>query len=433
MRWLIAWVNRIVFGAMAALLAYLSGLYWYISVPILVAVIVYLGLCFAYVAEGTSKSVVRAGGYIKTLFAKKGYRLNSDGYVVPLNQGEKPEYAAFWGGIRWVSLLKPLGIDKIYTRTMKFVKSLPDGYEKRADKNTDFLLTGTQYQYTLLFEKAEDSEGLPLSGQMTMTARIVNPYKALFLVKDWFDALVGRVLPRVRQYISEHTYDKIINDPGTQLDKDVFKLLQKSDDADLKKRNILQILWEEYGVDLVALETVNVDPPPEYRETTLQKFRAEQEAGADLRRQEIEASAFAAQTSGTEIAMLSKWTGKPVEDLQKELQAAITADPDHGFETWLKKYPVVAKNWNLIQQKQLGVKPNLFGNADGSSLDPVMSTIASLISLAKGSGSSSSSTPSGNPSGGAFDKKGDKKKREEEKDKADLEELDRLEAEENKS
>ena len=205
------------------MIALLIEFLWFVFFVVLamspIIVLVYLAFCFTTVKEGTSKQVVRFGGYLKTLLEKKGYTIDNSGeVVVGTSLRRLPR------GLHWVSLLKPLGIDRIYTRTMKFVKSLPDGkYERREDVGTDFLLTGTQYQYALIFESAEDRERLPLSGQMTMTAMIVNPYKALFLVKDWFDALVMRVLPRVRQYISEHTYDEIINDKGVQLDEDVFK------------------------------------------------------------------------------------------------------------------------------------------------------------------------------------------------------------------
>lgn len=346
--------------------------------------VVYLVKCFTYVKEGTAKNVVRLGGYVKTLLAKEGYKLDASGEVVPLALGDVPSSrfsGIFIGGLRWVSWLKPLGIDKIYTRTMKYVKALPDGtFERRADENTDFVLAGTQFQYGLEFSSAEDSKKLPLSGKMTMTAMIVNPYKALFLVREWFDALVGRVLPRVRQYISEHTYDKIINDPGTQLDKDVFELLQKPDKADPQKRSILQILWMEYGIKLVALETVNIDPPEGYREATLKKWMAQQDA-------EVEAQ----ETGGALTLMVDR---------------QIVAMEKHHTLTKEEKKEIRAQCLNMLLRdragKTGGLKDIRVANADGTSFGggSISEIVGGVVAAVAASASAKDNSTGGNKSGG---------------------------------
>ena len=339
--------------------------------------ILYLVKCFTYVGEGTAKNVVRFGGYRKTLLAKQGYKLNPDGDVVPLLAGEKPQYIAFLGGLRWVSPWKPFGIDKIYTRTMKYIKALPDGtFERRVDENTDFILAGTQFQYGLEFSSTEDSAKLPLSGKMTMTAMIINPYKALFLVREWFDALVGRVLPRVRQYISEHTYDKIINDPGTQLDKDVFALLNEPDKADPKGRSIIEILREEYGIALVALETINIDPPEGYREATLAKWKAQQTADKDME-----------ETAGRILKSVARLAHISEDELKKKLEK----DPklrglpnaEGGFKEDFERA------WDQVKRDRAGdgLEDIRVGNVDGTPLEPVAGLVATMFGLKQRQGS----------------------------------------------
>ena len=382
-----------------------------LSVFVLLPAIVYLASCFTYVAEGTAKNVVRFGGYRKTLLAKKGYRLDADGFVVQLLPGERPQYPEILGGLRWVSLLKPLGIDRIYARTMRYIKALPDGtFEKRADENTDFVLVA-HFQYGLEFSDAEDMLKLPLHGKMTMTAWIVNPYRALFLVREWFDALVGRVLPRVRQYISEHEYDKIINDPGTQLDKDVFEMLRGPDEADLPRmRSILRLLREEYGIELVALEMVNVDPPESYREATLAKWKAQQTADKDVE-----------ETAGRILKSVAMSAHISVKDLKKKLKKNDKlrgiSNAQGGFKEDFDKA------WDQVKRDRAGagLRDVRIGNADGTNLDPVTAWAASLISLAQGGGQQTPPSP-GKPSGGGSgsSKKGGKKKRAEDMDDDDL-------------
>jgi len=260
----------------------------------------YLISCFTIVTEGTSKQVVRFGEYRKTLFVKKGYKLDENCELIP-----DVSYKTFWqkllGGACWVSWLKPLGIDKIYNQ----IENFPD--KNLNGTKINFILTGTQFQHGLEFIKMEDSNMLPLSGKITMTVMVTNPYKAVFLIKNWFDALVLRILPFVRQYISEHTYDQIINNHGVQLDADVLKMLnQAGPNGEL---SIISTLKEQYGINLIALETVNVDPPEGYRETTLAKYQAQQTAERDTQ-----------ETAGRILKSVAITSGLTVEELQIKLK-----------------------------------------------------------------------------------------------------------------
>lgn len=360
--------------------------FWVFTVPSPV-ILVYLAFCFTYVKEGTARNVVRFDGYRKTLLAKKGYKLDPDGYVVPLQLGEKPQYPEWLGGLRWVSLLKPLGIDRIYTRTMRFVRSLPDGsFEPHMDENTDFILAGTQYQYGLEFKSAEDKDKLPLNGRMTLTAKITNPYKVLFLVKNWFDALVGRVLPRVREYISEHTYDEIIKAPG-RLDADVFKDLTTPDPDG--NPSIVFILRDQYGIELMALETVNIDPPEGYREATLAKWKAQQTADKDT-----EETAGRIIKSVARLAHISEDELKELLEDSPELRGLPNAEG--GFKEDFERA------WDQLKRDRAGdgLEDIRVGNVDGTPLEPGIATIAAMFGLGKRKGSRRSGNPSGKQKGG---------------------------------
>ena len=346
---------------------------------------------FTFVKEGTAKIVLKFGAFDKVLLAKTGYAMDADGNIGP---GEQ-ELGLFelLGGLRFVGIRF---IHTIYKRDFTWVKSLPDGVmQDRSEADVDFILASVDYQYGLRITKAESKDLLDLNAQITLTARVVNPYKALFAVKDWFDAVVVRIAPAVREYISNHTYEEIISDPKSQLDRDVIKQLRlKGEDGSY---SIIDKLRDFYGIEVLALETVNIDPDETYRKATLEKWQAERDAEAELVKQRVGALSFASETSGREISMISQWLGTPVADLQTELRAAITADPDHGFEKWLSKYPVASRNWNLIQQKVLGVRPTLVGDASGGQLDPLVQLLAIYQSL-----KSSGVTPvtSGNPTAG---------------------------------
>lgn len=343
-------------------------MFWIIFFVVVLFVVWYTPNCFAKGKESTSMQIMRFGSYKRTIFCKKDFTLNDDGYIV---SGESLNFHI--GGLYWVSFWKPWGIDKIYTRTMRFDKALPDGtLEKHEDPDTNFMLTGMQYQYMLTFESAEDSDGLPLSGKMTMTAMIVNPRKALFDVKEWFYALVGRVLPVVREYISEHSYEKLINDKSVKLDQDVFKALNEkcidsSDQDNDTKKSIIDILYKQYGIALLALETVNIDPPPEYREVTLKKYLADQEAKAAVGKAQVEKT-----LAGDPIRLaMQEWVESQKEDGETTAQAhkRLIASGAYAAHERTVKDIILAKNGNLQ------VSRTEFGSPDGT---PLPSTLQYL-------------------------------------------------------
>jgi len=274
------------------------------------------------VKEGTVKIVVRFGEYHKPLMVKKGYRITESSQIIPLDF-EEEEKGGFLGGLKIVGI--PF-VDTIFKKDLKWVKSLPEGkLEDRFEENVDFLLADVHYQYGLRFNNAEDKDLLSLSGQMTLTASIDNPYKAQFRVKNWFDALVNRILPSIREYISNHAYEEIINDPETKLDQDVMKKLRGS--------GILDELEELYGIRVHALETVNIDPDENYRKATLAKWQAARDAEKRL-----------GSTTGALMQMIADQTGADLNHIRAEFKS----DPDVA----LKKYEgLVRINKDFIEQQ----------------------------------------------------------------------------------
>lgn len=416
----IAWVVLAVISV--AVFTYLLGWFWGLMVGLMITALV-LGAHFYLIPlipywlaqynmfwtmgeEGTSKQVMNRRKFVRSLLVKRGHKYDTNWNVVPLEPGDQElESGLLWVGI-WPFF-------QIYTRTMRFVKALADDshekkYERREDPGTDFLLTGTDYQYALLFKDAEDRDKLNLSGQMTMTAKIINPYKALFLVKDWFDALVMRVLPRVREYISEHTYDELINNPNFRLDADVFRMLGEPDPSG--GPSTLSILEGQYGIKLVALETVNIDPPPDYREVTLRQFKAVQNAKAE-----------AEETGGA----LDLMVAKELDSLARR-KGFVHKNGNHKGEVDQKKLlehleansdvllKIQERQLHLLQQGRGGKLGRLrrveVGNADGSNLEPVTATLVALIDLLKSSQDVDPNNP-GSPSQSAKDRIAEARKR----------------------
>jgi hypothetical protein len=381
-------------------------LHWSFFLGLPFEAIIYWLLCFTTVKEGTAKIIVRVHAYKKTLLQKQGHIIDDHGNVI---SGENPNFHI--GGFHWVGWLKPIGLDKVYTTTMKYVKALSDGtFEKRSDIGTDFILC-MDYQYGLEFSSAEDKDRLPLSGKITMTARISNPYLAMFHVKDWYDALVGRVLPRVREYISEHSYEDLINDEKTQLDAEVFKTLKQGG-----QKSIISILRDQYGITLVALETINIDPPPEYRAATTAEYLAKQRVKVAAQEKTVEAEA----TSGALELMIDG----QIKTMQNKDGANLTLTKEDILRIREECLNLLLRERAL---KSGALREVRFGNADGTSfgsgsISEIVGGVVAAALLAK--------TGFDSGSGGA--KKEGEKNRKNQKDEEDLKFLDTILGEEDK-
>lgn len=297
---------------------------WFSAIVIILALPFIIFLQFTFVKEGTAKIVMLFGSFHKVLLAKKGYIINADGDIVLGSASKKLPGGLRFVGIRW--------IHTIYKRELNWVKSLPDGtFESRSDPNVDFILAKVDYPYGLKIEKAESKDLLRLDAKITLTASIINPYKAQFAVNEWFTALISRIAPSVREYISNYTYEEIINDPNVQLDRDIFEKLSApgTDGSD----SIIDTLKTVYGIEVHALETVNIDPDESYRKATLAKWQAARDAEKRL-----------GSTTGALMAMIANQTGAELDEIRTEFKA----NPD----VTLKKYEgLIRMNKDFIEQQ----------------------------------------------------------------------------------
>ncbi len=228
---------------------------------------------FTNVPESYFKEVVRFGGHRKTLLSKVGFKIDENGDIIDLKEGESPE-TSLPGGLRFVGL--PF-IDKIYRREMKFSKSLPSGDTKITVEHVDKFYAKVDYSYALPFAKCEDKNNLPLLGHATLLAHIANPTKSLFATANFYDTMIRLVLPSVRACLKGFTFDEI-------KDKDDLNEIiwaELNDPNPDGSKSVISELRDKYGIVIVALRIVNIDPQDEdLRKIGLTRYRAEREADA---------------------------------------------------------------------------------------------------------------------------------------------------------
>ncbi len=301
------WKNRktwaVIIGLVALaclVLLFRVSILWGVVLTILAPFFVFGLLSFTIVKEGTAKVVLKASQFSKIFVQWKGKTVDENGDIV-----EGREWHLL-GGIRWFGFWP---FYTIYQYDFEWTGVKPDGtFEFHPKERLDRVLLKDDV-YGCSVEKAEDKELLPLDIALTLTVQIVNPYKALFAVQNWFETMVNRITPYVREFVTHWTYQELVERPEVVLDVEVWKALIKPEKPE---EGIIYEFQNRYGILIRKLETRDINPGKEYRNVTLKRLVAAR--GAEARSQE---------TSGVITQMLCQATGKTVE----QIQAEVNADP----------------------------------------------------------------------------------------------------------
>lgn len=372
----------------------------WIVAPLAVVLLVvgYLALCCTITPDGQAKRVDRLGAFRRIILQWNGHSLNNDGDITDI-----PAARSVLGGFRWVSWLKPFGIDKVYI-TPEFKYSKIEVVDKRQTvvphtlTNINYVLVRPDV-FGIMVQQQETSastgERIPIDAIFAVGVRVVNPEKNTTQAPtNWWEKTEARLASMKRGWIAATSLDDILGVKGTS--GEMMRIINQIEP------DFIPSLERDWGERIEKIELVDVILPPEI-----------QKAANAKREQEMQAGGLAASTATAELAMVSAMSGIPLKDLQARIKAgidaAVAADPVHGLENWIKANP---KYWDLIQKKQLGIRPLLVGDASGGQLDPLVQLLAIYQSL-KG-GNASGGNPTDDPAGGQGNqgrqKKGGRKK-----------------------
>lgn len=285
---------------------------WWIFWPILalvVAIILFLivyfvlaprNLWWTFVKEGTTKIVVKGDQFNKALIQWKDYTFDKDwnvvknGTAVPedvkkeIKQGQIKLYnfdqeegvyrepRHLFGGLRFYGFW-PIKDIYIYRFTWTGVKENGE-IDRHPTEILDYILLKSDIYWCQLVG-AEEKELLPLTIELISTVGIKNPYKALFKIENWLEAVINRIKPSIRDYVAKSGY----------------KVLVKKKEAMGGKlhdgmENLRKEFEEKYGVDIQKIEVKDIKPPKEQLEATLKKWSAEREKEAIIIKAEAEAT-----------------------------------------------------------------------------------------------------------------------------------------------
>lgn len=188
-------------------------------------------------------------------------------------------------GRHWVGLP---GINTLYKRNMTFFKSesAKDGTslaEPHADEDVSSFKT-TEYPYALPFKDEEDGHGLHLSGILATFAVIVDYFKAFFVVSDWYSKMNTKILSCHRKVIAQISYDDDIVGRDKKEEQALKTISERLWEELNSKQNgrasIIEELLDVCGISVRSVELRSIDPPPDWRATTLAPYKALREKEA---------------------------------------------------------------------------------------------------------------------------------------------------------
>ena len=116
------------------------------------------------------------------------------------------------------------------------------------EKRLDYIFLKDAVYYGLVIE-LETSDQLKVDAEYLITIQVVNPFKALFKVHRWLDAVHNLVSQRLRQYVGTRTYEQLVQKEGESNNKGFSRGIRK-----LRKEILV-----DYGVWLVRADLLSVE------------------------------------------------------------------------------------------------------------------------------------------------------------------------------
>lgn len=249
-------------------------------------------LFFSFVSEAEAKIVVRGGSFAGVIYNLRGHKLTSDYWVVPLSPGEAEPWHV-WGGLRFYGMW-PI-FDVLVYKFPRFTSVLTDGTERPHEEELTDKVFLKLDMYQFIEESVETSDPLNLLVKVLLRITVVNPYLAAFGGWEWLEIAINEFRPRIRDAVAQSTYEELLKERTSA----GGRLFEDSLDLRNQLRNLV-------GAEVGSIEIRDFDPPPEYRQITLLRYTAEEQAKAVIETAKGEAQRIVATAQAESQGIVAK-------------------------------------------------------------------------------------------------------------------------------
>jgi len=261
-------------------------------------------LFWTYVEEGHAKAIMVNGQFFRVIMSLEGYIFanqdprkktnvndieitrDKDGFTEYEKKGPHPwdiieddrekkgnkifsTLFPFTKGIKWIGFYPFV---KIHLYNFKWA-SLEEGEAIKKSEILDYVLIKSDIYFSEVSQaETKKGERIPLDIKIILTMQVKNPYKALFLVQNWLEAVENQVGASIRKFTGTKTFDELITV------KDVEKEILSNDVLGKIPENV----GYEYGVEIKLIQISDINPSDEeIRNAMTAVYISKQEAKAN--------------------------------------------------------------------------------------------------------------------------------------------------------
>ena len=222
---------------------------------------------FTFVKEGTAKVIVKGDAFSGALIQYEGRTFEHQSVAQNKWDVVEGKESHWLGGFRLYGFWP---LHDIYIYKFRWSGVAEDGRIIRKEEWLDYIILKDDI-YWAKVERCEDKNLLPLDIELLLTIQVVNPYKALFNIQNWLEAVVNRIKPFVRGYITQDEFNNLIA-KKEELGGELM--------SEFERIGLLSEFFDWYGARVKKVEVKEINPPENYREKTLAPYLAEMEKKA---------------------------------------------------------------------------------------------------------------------------------------------------------
>ena len=255
------------------------------------------------VKEGQAKAIMKFGEFNRMIMCYQGYAFNEDWDVCQrVTHGMEPHINGVYGaiknsddeiietcelrkdprrvgGLMWVGIPFIHSVHKYKFQWTSFEQAEEDGklIEKKVahkEEKIDYILVQDDIYYTFLGD-AETEELVPVDIELLLTIRIINPYKSLFRVQNWLEAVQNQTKPALRGFAADRKYADLIG-KKEEIEREQDEFLSQSGIHSYTERN--------YGARLKRVGMVSINLSGERGQTYLELSTKQYEADREKER-----------------------------------------------------------------------------------------------------------------------------------------------------
>lgn len=278
---------------------------WLIGTPatiyVLIASIYFLAsknVIWAIAQEGTDKAIMKNGRFVR--FVNYVYSANG---TVPGGARLTPlKERNLFRGLHWVGVpfvktvyeynFKTVSLEQVEEGGKLVHKAVP------CEGTTDHVSLKDTLLYGLI-DNAETKELIPVEAGLLLTLRVINPYRALFLVDDWMRATLNHIKPAMRSFISKRGLKQLHAERET-LSADASAFIHEAKADNFVRNN--------YGIKIVKADFAFINPSGERGKNIVEAATKEWEARQEAKRIRVTSDAEKRRIDTVYGAVINKGT-----------------------------------------------------------------------------------------------------------------------------